>query len=432
MTVLTSTGNVNLTSATNWSPSQIPVNGDDLIIGAHTLTLDADLTLDSVTFNSSASRLAISGTTRSVQATNGWTVSASISAVLCSTVLTTGTTVTLTGAWNIGTTASLNIAGIFSSTGGNATLRTVGSNQSSVLFVTATGNVTRRITNSWTGGNLTTIGRFNFGSGWTSNEPIIINFSSGTYTHQSSGVNDLGGATSQNLFQFSGNSTLNWTGSVVSQSITTVGGIFSLATSSVLHAIGAAGDTYELSNATGSGTTPTGIISISAGAVVLTGVFSSTNNGIALRQTGGTVTYVNQTLTLPPNRYFVVDGTGGTLNVSGLRLTSSKGFLIRSIGAHAITSNADTQFICSSTAAMFAVYFNPTLESRFVVLPADPPTLPPQNKVEVGQVYGYAATPLTGTGLIVDSGVLSTSLGLALTANNIATRTDVTNAALAR
>ena len=89
MTTLTSTGNVNLTSSTNWSPAQTPVAGDDLIInGAHNLTLDADMTLGSITFQNVSARLVISGTTRSVGATNGWNFTITPSETLISTTLT--------------------------------------------------------------------------------------------------------------------------------------------------------------------------------------------------------------------------------------------------------------------------------------------------------------------------------------------------------
>ena len=127
MATLTSTGAVNLTSAANWSPAQIPANGDALIIGAHAFTIDADLVLLSVTFNNPPA-ITITGATRVVEATNGWTSGARTGNLFANI---TNQNVTLRGRWNIN--------GFFSGgrlfnnlVNSNLTLATIGENPANV------------------------------------------------------------------------------------------------------------------------------------------------------------------------------------------------------------------------------------------------------------------------------------------------------------
>jgi hypothetical protein len=211
MPTLTSTGNVNLTSATNWNLGLIPTDGDDLIIAAHTLTLDADLVLDSITFNAATSRLAISGTSRSIQATNGFIIGVNLSGALITAALPVGTSLTLTGRWS-----GTNLATICSSTGGNLTLQTVGADPSAVLFAdVASGLISRIIINSWTSGTLTTIGRFDLPSWNTGN--TLVAMASGTWNHTNTGTSLLGTG-SHVILSTTGPVTLNWSGNLTSNS----------------------------------------------------------------------------------------------------------------------------------------------------------------------------------------------------------------------
>jgi hypothetical protein len=407
MTTLTSTGAVNLTSSTNWSPAQTPVDGDDLVIGAHTLTLDADLRLDSITLNNGSSRFAISGTSRSVESTNGFIVAVSLSANLITAAIPSGTSLTLTGQWRSSANTNLLIA---SSTGGNLTLRTVGSNSSAILFDDAfltTGS--RIITSSWTGGTLTTIGRFSLAA-WTGNSSIVT-ITGGTWSHQSVGMNSFG-LGGHRIFFCSGTAVINWTGSIDSQSNISAAGLFTLSSNGT-HTIGQSGDACCLRNSI-SGVAITSVVNITAGAVTLTGIFSARTHGYVIQQSGGTITYTNQVHTLPSTDYFAVTGTSGAMNISGLKITTAKGAFIQTYLTHTVTSNADTLFTCSTTAAFFGAYFNTSLESRFVVLASTPPTLPAVEDVAAGESYGYTASPLTGTGLILDPAVLAAAFGTAL------------------
>lgn len=406
MATLTSTGNVSLTASTSWSPAQIPVAGDDLIIGAHTLTLDADMTLASLTLNNTSARLAIGGTTRVVNFTNGINVAISTSGSIVTTAIPSGTSLTIRGRWfgvgNIQTS-------IATSTGGNLTLATIGDDQTAVLFQDTT--VQRILTNSWTAGTLTTIGRFDLPSFAQSN--VFVTMSGGTWSHQSVGINSLGIASGR-FCSLTGTAQLNWTGSVDAQTNNSGSGVFTLASSATGHTIGAASDTFVLRN-TASGNFTSIVSSGLAGQVItLNGRWSSRAGGWTTHQTAGAIIYTNQTYTLPSTDYFTAWVAGGSLDVSGLRITSSKGIFIYNFAAGVVSSSVTTLFTCASTAAFFGAYFVPGLESRFVILESAPPTLPAVQDVAAGEVYGYTASPLTGTGLIVDPAVLAAAMTTSL------------------
>lgn len=403
MTVLTSTGAVNLTSATNWSPAQIPVNGDDLVIGAHTLTLDADLTLDSITFNNASSRLAISGTTRSVQATNGFIVATNLSAQVITAAIPTGTSLTLTGQWS-----GFNLtSGIASSTGGNLTLRTVGASQSAVLFADVSGGIGRAITASWTGGTLTTIGRLDLPS-WTSNQTIVT-MTGGTWSHQSSGMNSFGTGTYR-VCSLAGTATVNWTGSIDSNGSVTVSGLFVLNSSSVSHTIGQAGDTFCLRNANSSATSYTALIVMQSGVVELVGRFTGRLDAHVLYLTGGTVNWRNQSQSIPSTDHCMIANLGGTVNVSGLALSNAGKFLYYEIGSGTTTASAGTSITCTSTAAQACAIGTTALDGMIVVLESSPATLPTAAQVAAGVSYGYSGAPQTGTGIIMDPATLATAM----------------------
>jgi hypothetical protein len=404
MATLTSAGAVNLTSSTNWSPAQVPVAGDDLIIGAHTLTLDADMVLNTITFNNASSRLAISGTTRSVQATNGWFNTANNTGLI-STTLTTGMSVTLTGSW---TTTNNTLNNIATSTGGNLTLQTVGASSSAILFnsIIANTGVAFALTSSWTGGTLTTIGRFDFPN--FIGGSVFVGMSGGNWSHQSVGLNVFG-AGLYRICTLSGTATINWTGSVDSQSFATFAAIFVIGGNSPSHTIGQAGDQFLLSN--GSGSSFTAIIYATGGTVECTGTFTGRNEGMVFVAHGGTIRYRNQSLTIPSTDTFLAFFNGsGSIDLSGLVVSNGGKFAVVEYGSGTLTTSSGTSVTNTTSSATACAWGTTALDGKIVNLASDPPTLPAVQDVASGTVYGYAGIEQTGTGLILDPAVLAAAI----------------------
>jgi hypothetical protein len=400
MATLTSAGAVNLTSSTNWSPAQVPVAGDDLIIGAHTLTLDADMTLNTITFSNASSRLAISGTTRSVQATNGFILGATLSGQLIPTAIPTGTSLTLTGSW-LGSTSSLN--GVASSTGGNLTLQTVGGNQSGVLIPDVTASFTfRTITSSWTAGTLTTIGLIQLA--YIGYNNTLVSMTGGNWVHQSSGVNSFG-PSSIPFISLAGSATLNWTGSIDSNNAAANQGVIVLTSSSPSHTLGQVGDTFLQRNSAGIGA----LLLFSAGVIELTGRFTSRNRAVVANIGSGTVYYRNQSLTIPATDTFGIYQAQGTLDISGLVVTNPTKFLIAAYGG-SVTTSSGTSVTNTTSSATACAFGTSSLDGKIITLESDPPTLPAVQNVASGTVYGYSGTQLTGTGLLLDPAVLSSAV----------------------
>jgi hypothetical protein len=416
MTVLTSTGAVNLTSATNWSPAQIPVDGDDLVIGAHTLTLDADRRLDSITLNNAGSRLAVSGTTRSVEATNGISVTAANSAPIASSVAP-GTSLTLTGTWTI-TVATINVQQLVVSTGGDVTLRTVGADPSAILFnLPSYTSGLFNVVSSWTGGTLTTIGRFHLPS-WVAGSTIAT-MSGGKWSHQSSGMNTFG-VGGHRICSMTGTATINWTGSVDSQSNIGAGGfngLFQLGSSSTAHTIGQSGDTILLRNA------PTGatlsIVQASAGTVELNGQITGRGDALTalVNGAGAMVRYRNQSVSIPATdtMCFMSGSSSGTIDLSGIVVSNAGKFLLHEIGGGSTTVSAGTSVTNTTSSATACAWGTTALDGKIITLASDPPTLPAVQNVAAGTSYGYSGSPLTGTGVISDPAVIAAAAGSAMT-----------------
>lgn len=419
MATLTSTANCNLTSTTGWSPAQIPAAGDDLILnGAHILTLDADFSganaLRSVSFNNAGARIAISGTTRHVAVTNGWLFpSVNINGRLCNTTLTTGMNVTLTGTW-VGSIWNMHLDGIFTSTGGNATLQTFGANPSAVLFSTPVAGIVRAITSTWSGGTLTTIGRIVLSDGHNQNTQIVT-MTAGTWNHSSTGLNHIGALTTS-TFSISGTAQINWTGSIECNSSLS-GGVFSLS-SNATHSI--SGGSYLQKNSTGFNTN---LFQLSNGTLNVTGYSAARNGASVFSLSGGTINYVNQTYSQTSGDYFVIRTSGGTLNLSGINFTFNQGAFLSVSPLTSVVVDANTVFSCPAT-ALFGAYFSTALEAKAIRTPNPAPTLPAVNNVTKDVVYGYAASPLTGTGLIVDPAILAAAVqaGVGLASPNLDTQ----------
>ena len=412
MATLTSTGAVNLTSSTNWSPAQTPAAGDDLVVGAHTLTLDADFTgagaLNTITFNSASSKISVSGTTRIIQATNGYIASSSNTSLINS--LTAGVSLTMKGVWSV-TANSFRLA---SSGGGDLTLATIGDDQSSLLW-NGSNNAGICSTSTWTAGTLTTIGRF-----YTplTNYNDFVAMSGGTWIHQSIGLNTGPASNNGRVCTISGTATVNWKGSLVaggtSASVTVPG--FYLTSSSTSHVIGQAGDTF-LCAFSQNAIYP--IVAISNGACELVGRFSCQNGAACFWVIGGTLRYRNQSVTIPGTDAFIAVIDNGAVDFSGLNMTVPTAFsVIGRRAAMSITVDSNTVVTCTGSGKAVSWPVS-NLDSKIIVPQSGILAFPAVQNVAAGTSYGYAASPLTGTGLIMDPATLAAAVrnGVNVTVN---------------
>lgn len=399
MATLTSTGAVNLTSATNWSPAQVPAPGDDLVIGAHTLTLDADLVLGSVTFNNAASRLDFTGPTRTVQATNGWNVTTHIDAQVIVTTISFGTTLTLIGRW----TLTGGIGSLFANSGGTVNLRTVGNDPAAILF-SSNGlpfpqGVKLCVNSACTAGLFTTTGRFFTYSG--GQYASIVGSNGMSWTHTSVGLNTLGIAVSH--FSFAGAAVWQWTGDVLinvnavgipivfennwSGSATFYGNLETLCLSGKLVQFG------------------TGI----NGTANFVGNLQGQDVLDSIRVTSGAMNWGNQSAALSNGRFLNVTVNGGTFVISGLKLDNAgKVFITRTSGT--LVADSATSIENRLPSSQFLVRGTSVLDGRVLYVDPAVPVLPAPEDVAAATVYGYPGFELTGSGLIVDPAIISSAV----------------------
>lgn len=392
MATLTSTGAVNLTSTTNWSPAQIPAPGDDLIIGAHTLTLDADLILSTVTFSNAASRMAFSGSTRTVEATNGWFVTATISAQLLTTTITSGNALTFIGKWTI----AASLTSIVAMTGGTLSFSTVAGVASDILFQIETGVTFSISPTAITGGNLNTTGRFISLSG------SFVGF--GTYTglnwnHTSLGVNQFN--TAVQVFTLQGTSSLTWYGDVLLTSTSTVRFLDFVACSGTTNVYG---DIKQSSTGR--------LLSLGSSNTCTLNIFGEIicgDNPDSILIASGTMNWQNQSAEIPSNGTFIVSVNGGTLSLSGLVLTNFGKVLVTRNSGSLIASDS-TQILNQLPTAQFLARGSTVLDSRVLYLNQAIPTLPSPEDVAASVSYGYSGFEQVGTGLIVDPVIISSAV----------------------
>jgi hypothetical protein len=404
MATLTSTGPVNLTSSTNWSPAQVPVAGDDLVVGADTLTLDADMVLGSVTFNNASSRLAFTGLTRSVEATNGWLVTGAIAATLITTTITTGVSLTLVGKWTASGSASSGI-GItfrhFAMTGGTLNLRTVGADPSTILF-DAPQPYTWSLCLTLSGGVLNTTGLIKVRS-TTSYQGFILMSGSSVWNHDSAGLNEFNG-TITDMISLQGSAVLSWVGDLTSLLAATSKFISSVSGSWV----GTATITGDIKT---SGTGWLAYLVAGSGTCYFNGKLSSdylAGAGATLIINNGTVSWASQSRQLNLDAVLYVSVGGASFVLSGLVLNNSGKFLVDRRAGSVVVS-ADTQ-ITNNSGAQFLSYGSTVLDDKVLNLSANVPTLPAVEDVAAQTVYGYAGFEQTGTGLIMDPAIISSAV----------------------
>lgn len=431
MPTLTSTGNVNLTSATNWSPAQVPANGDILIVAGHTLTLNADITLEELRLSNAASRLAHSGGTRTITITTDL----QIGAVLSATAITLTAGQELIIQFEPGAVGYRGVSGAatqptFTVNGG--TLRLRAHDTDSNLFAPNSAAVSRILATTNAGAVVETRGRVP-ATGNLAHSLFAIN--GGTWTHTHTGVSEFNPTNNgARLIVTTGSlsTTIDWTGDVSTSCPVATAGLvdFSNTQSTVtwngnLYA-GVALSTGSLLRFGGSGSTFT-----------LNGKAShvSGTNSLTIWVLGGVFNWANQAVTLGPTETITMLASGGTINLSGLEIDNSNKVVGLLYGA-AVGSAVDTVITNQPGASSCINFLTPT----FITTPDPAPVLPPESKVQAGEVYGYTASPLTGNGPIVDSVILATAIALA-TADKptlaeieastvLASKTDVMNAAL--
>lgn len=412
MPTLTSTGNVNLTSSTNWNLGLVPTDGDTLVLASgHTLTIDKDINLVRLTVNdSTTSRMVVSGTTAR-------TVTFSDQLLFANRAGNDD----LNGADNtyfcqVGPGQSLTIVGRHTSspTSGNSnlyavssgTLRLLATDNNSILYSrTVGGGFTTnfiRATNSV----LETRGLFNIPTpqGTPNDSFALVRLVSGvTYTHNHTGTINYAGGSS--LLYCSGASTITWTGDVTYSGTLNSQRWMRFDGNSINVFLN--GTHYSTSTFIGYGNPI--FFNSSGGTIVLNGLFTSLQStrlgflGFSL----GNVVYTNQTLTIPSDHIFSL-GINGSANISGLDLTVFGFASFGGIGNFTIDANTRVNVMAggqaSSTVTTIPIIYTPN--------PA--PTLPPANNVTKDVVYGYAASPITGTGLIVDPAILAAALSSSL------------------
>lgn len=417
MPTLTTAASGNDSAGATWVGGVAPVAGDDIIVLGHTLTLDRDITYNSITFNNASSRLAIGGATRSVQATNGFILGVNLSAVLITTAIPIGTSLTLTGTWS----GSGALVGIANSTGGNLTLATIGNDPGSVLFSNpAVIASSRIITGSWSAGTLTTIGRFDMPT-WTGTSTLVT-LSGGTWNHTNSGTSLLGPA-AHFVLNNSASATVNWTGDLVSASTSAslfaVNGslsVFNVLAGSVIKRTSSIGGANHQSGTWSSVLVMQGAAS---GAIVnIDGVFcsSKSSRAIAMNLAGGRVNWRNQTKSLPSTDAVVIIASAlATVDLTDLVLNNAGVFTYVESGSATTVESAGTLITNTSTSAQASVFtYSGALDGKMLNLAADAPTLPAVEEVAGGVEYGYDVTPLTGTGLVVDPALFAAAVGTAL------------------
>ena len=408
MPTLTSTGNVNLTSSTNWSPAQIPAAGDDLVIGAHTLTVDADITLNRITVNSASSRMVNSGS-RTLTLTNdinyNWAGTTSgFGNAFCNVS---------SGVFTIIGTHSLNVSQnrwVFNCNGGTLNLYASGSDPSAVLFTL--GRTTPLTVLSTTNCTLNTIGRIVSPTPTSqSNTPQIVIGSNTVWTHNNTGTSFLnlnGYVNGDGVFQIDSGSTVNWTGNLEIQGGLGAGGPCIRSLGNVTF------------NGTLTGNSPSSnsvsIITIAGGTFNLNGkiIQDIARSTVLINHGGGTFNYLNQTVVIAANERFWITGTAA-VNYSGTEFQVSGQWLHSAINT--TTVDASTRVVVYAGGRAFAFASNvPIIDA-----PDPAPTLPPANNVTKDVVYGYAASPITGTGLIVDPAILAAAVqaGVGLASPNL-------------
>ncbi len=397
MPTLTSTGNCNLTSSTNWSPALVPTTGDDLIVGAHTLTLDANITLNSLTFSATTSRLAYSGGPRTITVTGNVIFTAAISASLL-TLTATQELIFIVGGFR--TTANV-VQYPFTVNGGTLRLYGTGSSSDSDLIDPTTANSFRLFQTSSSTSVVETRGRLSIGAG-THNLVLI---SGGSWTHTHTGTSNFNSVTGTAKFiTVSGAvaATVVFNGNVsTTVPVSTTGLITMSGSNSTLDING----NIEATEALGAGA----LVNLTAGTLNLVGriVHVAGTNSLTFLMSGGTFNHANQSITIPSNRTYTAYATAGVYNIGGLLVDNQNNWV--AILSGTTTGTAAGAII--TTVAGKSASIN-LLSPTYIFVEEGPATLPLESQVLSGVVYGYAGIEKTGTAVLITAENIRSAVGL--------------------
>ena len=397
MATLTSTGNVNLTTSTNWSPDQIPQAGDTLIIKGHTLLFDIDFVAESITWDTISGRFEISGTTRTITATNGFFLSGTNNLLgnkLCNTNVIAGMLITFIGRWSI--TASNTTAGnrIIDLNGGTLNFYAKDSNPQNELYNAAQSVQIASVSGSAT--ILNTIGYFTISANCF--RLVSLNGSSpngSSWNHSNLGsTSSINVSSGQTLISLQAVSTVNFVGDIS----TSGAGILISATSG-------SGIFNYTGNISGS---IQRIFSVGTGSCTFnfTGNYQSTNSTaffIAGNGSSSVLNIQNQTISILATSTFYVDGC--LFNLSNTTINNSGRILISN------TTIVSTNTIINQTSQDAMVYTaSSSLNGKILPFQLNAPTLPSTQNVAGGVTYGYTGFLQTGTGLILDPAILAAAI----------------------
>lgn len=408
MATLTSAGAVSLTASTNWSPAQVPANGDILIIGAHTLTLNADIELVDLRLTSTTARLAYSGGPRTISITGEILLSSAISATAIT--LTTGQSLTfrfLPGSTGIRATTN-QTQYIVTLTGGTLELIChdgTDPDPDRDLVNPAVGNALRLFSSTNSGSTITTVGRLSTGVGNAAH--LLANASGGAWTHTHSGLLEfLSTNTSARIASVTGAVavTINWTGDVQNSNPVNSTGIFIWSNSSAT--VNFNGNCKSIV-AHGGGA----IHYVSAGIVNYTGnlAHAAGSNSLTFWQAGGTFNWTAQSTVVAADETFVMIASAGSFNISGLLVDNNNKWVGVLYGS--ATGSSVGAVITNAPGAHSCINL---LEPTIVTTPDPAPVLPSEGQVLSGVEYGYAASLLTGTGALIDQTAFVTAVKDAL------------------
>lgn len=410
MATLTATASpVNFTSSTNWSPAQIPADGDDLVIPSnYTLRMDVSRTFNTITMSGANSILQCWGSgTITVQATNGWIMSAtSYITLLSSAGAFGGTGLILVGTWTFSNlTSTANILSNVSA-GFPVTLRTVGSDPSAELIRNLTSFLVTPVNAHSTNATLTFIGRISAPSVPIGGSMFVI--SGGTLNWTFSGQSNIGGA---------------------SLITCTVGGSYSITGTEIISnsngnipILSAGGSGTFLSSfnltSTGTNTANTGIglafrigaaltnPMIHNGNVVITG-----NLALVSAIAAGTFRISAGTIVVPVGAQLYTWLTSSmVLDLSDVVIQNSGEIAIINIYSGTVITTSSTLIQNMTNTATASAINTSALDNKIINLTSSPPTLPSTSNVVTGVQYGYTGSLLTGTGLIINSDILSEAI----------------------
>jgi hypothetical protein len=407
MPTLTSTGNVNLTTSTNWSPAQIPQAGDDLVIATgHTLTADIDFVANTITTNGATSKITISGTPRTLTATNGW--------FSRSTFLFNGisnATVNIFGRFT-----QVASQGIFNSISNSTVkLSTVGEIQSNELVVTTSSSHLVLIGSSDSLSTLTTIGLFNClinnGGSLTA---IFSNTNPGSWNHYSIGTNIFRNIFNLKNFSNTSDINLNINGNFSYERTDTTTNTFVFWFLTGLNKSIVFNGNHTFEDISTSGLTILATTNTFTGTVEINGKFCVKNfagSSMSIQGTNVLFLHRNQSYTIASDESVNFSlAANVSANFTNTQIQVSGNLSFSPALATTLLVDSSTLFSLTTTGLAIANIKIPTLRNKIVKLSSVVPVLPNRQNVTAGISYGFSGSELVGTALQLDPAILAAAI----------------------